>query len=291
MELENYLRAFMPGPQEPQDHFGEGVEMNSAEAIFETHGGESSPDVFDLEEEKLPSDISLLVTLAPQKILEVMPDYRLEFSSKGASDGMIFLNQIPGELVQHCCASIDIRWCGKGSQRGDIGAVEDLCTEVQGLPTGLLYRKTFNTPPGDSFSCQEILTEAEKWVYGCSSWEVPRENERPLIPFGGYFSEALDLEKMMPMYGYIGGGDITELGLKAQTFWQRSGVYPGHRGLKDGRFYSLIDLHEPYVQTTLAQDIRRGNIRLGGDDFCYVSHGYDVVDPVDRTLLLHFKQG
>ncbi len=291
MELENYLRAFAPDPKEPHDHFGEGVEVNVAEAILDTHGGESPLDVCDLEEQKLPLEISLLVTLKPQRLLDMMPGYRLEFSSKGSSDGVISMDQIPGELVQQCCAFIEVTWDGKGSQRGDYGGVEELCEELQELPIGLIYKKEFNLPPGDSFSCQEIFTDEGRWVYGCPAWEAPRENERPLIPFGGYFSEALDLEKMMPMYGYVGGGRTTGLSIKAQTFWQRFGVHPRHRGLKDERFYSLVNLPEPYVQTTLAQDIRGGGIRLGGDDLLYVSHSYDVIDPVDRTLLLHFKQG
>ena len=94
MEIENYLRAMAPDPKEPQDHFAEGVEVNSQEAILET--STEGAGQFELDLQKYPEEISLLVTLLPTYLRDVIPEYRFEFRAKGASDGVVSIRELAG---------------------------------------------------------------------------------------------------------------------------------------------------------------------------------------------------
>ena len=288
MDIEQYLQASLAKPKDLQEHFGEGTEVNSQEPLLETHA-DGALDTFDLEEKKLPTEISLMVSVVAENLGDVMPGYAMSFVSKGAVCEPLPLGEIPGGVVPVCCAGLDLQWQGEGSQRGEYGTVDDLCEEVLELPRGVLFRKAFNLPPGAGFLCEEIYDQG-LWSFGCPSWQTPRVDERPLIPFGGYMAPGLDPEKIMPLYAQVGGGETTTVLVKSQNFWQRLGVYPGTRGRKDSTFLSLIPLPEAYVVTSLAQDIRSGAIEIGNDEARYASHSYDVIEGDGRTLLIHFKQ-
>gem|GEM_PF-6898425 len=97
---------------------------------------------------------------------------------------------------------------------------------------------------------------------------------------------------MMPMYAFMSASDhTTEVIIKGQSYWQRAGVYPERRGKIADRYYSMVPLITPPVQTSLAQDVRGGKIHFGTSDALYVSYDYDFIDPETNTILLHLKQG
>ncbi len=292
MSFENYLRALMPGQESSKESSIDVADLNTQEAILETHSKYDVLGEMDLDESVLPLEISLVVTLSPQKLLDVKGDYSVSFSSKNVDFTTTTLGELSGDLVQDCCAAVDLIWQGEGSQKVENGLVEPLCEELQDCATGTFYTKTFTLPPGDSFFSKEIYTNEGFWVYDCPFWEVPKVEEHPVIPLGGYFHKGLDLEMVMPMYGLLGtAAHKTDVVIKGQSYWQRAGLYPGRRGQVLDRHYSFIPLPQPLVQTSLAQDVRGGKIHFGTSEASYVSYDYDFIDPETNTILLHLKQG
>ena len=292
MPIEHYLKSLMPNQEPLSETSFDVADLNTQEAILETHSIQSKLSDIDLEEEELPLEISLVVTLSPQKLADVKGDYSFSFHSKDVDFTTVTCAEIAGGMAGDCCASVDFLWQGEGSQKADNGLVEPLCEELQAHKQGGIHRKHFTLPPGDSFFSKEIYTNGGLWVYTCPLWEASKLEEHPVIPFGGFFHKGLDLDMMMPMYAFMSASDMTtEVVIKAQSYWQRAGVYPEKRGRISDRYYSLVPLVNPLVQTSLAQDVRGGKIHFGTSDALYVSYDYDLIDPETSTILLHLKQG
>lgn len=290
MEIENYLQALMhdakQGPQDTADP----SDLNTQEGILETHG--AALEAFDLDLQERPTELSLVVHLIPSMLQDAQQDYRFSFMSNGEGLRPIALAQLDNGFAPDCCAAIDVQWQGEGDQCGPRGVMEPLEDLFQERSQGSLFRKVFNVPPGAGLQCEENIRADQNWEYGCSFWEGPRMDEKPLIPFGGLFPRRLDPEDMSPMYASVQGGENrTEVAVHSQQDWEQYGVYPDRKGIKEGQGYSLVDIDQPYVMTSLAQDIRYGLIEFGPADMTYISYDYDVLDPAIGKLLLHFKQG
>lgn len=292
MPIEKYLKALLPPQQPLYESSVEISDLNTQEAILETHPTRGALTNSDLEEYELPLEISLVVTLSPQKLIDLKRDYSFSFHSKNIDFTPVTCAEIAGGLIQDCCASVDFLWKGEGSQKAENGLVEPLCEELQSHKQGSFHRKNFTLPPGNSFFSKEIYTKEGLWVYACPLWDTSRLEEHPVIPFGGFFHKGLDLNMMMPMYASMGASDHkTDVIIKGQSYWQRAGVYPERRGRITDRYYSIVPLLEPLVQTSVAQDVRGGKIHFGTPDALYVSYDYDFIDPETSTILLHLKQG
>lgn len=280
MSLENYLKALLPNQESLHETSVDVSDLNTQEAILETHSIQNALKIVDLEEDMLPLEISLVVTLSPQKLVDVKGDYTFSFHSRDVDFKTVKCADIPGDIAGACCASIDFLWKGEGSQKAENGLVEPLCEELQSHKQGVFHQKGFTLPPGESFFSKEIYTDEGLWVYGYPLWENVKLEEHPVIPFGGFFHKGLDLDMMMPMYAFMSAAaDTTDVVIKGQTYWQRAGVYPERRGRIADRYYSLVPLVAPLVQTSLVQDVRAGKIHFGTPEALYVSYDYDFIDP------------
>ena len=291
MSFEQYLTALLPHQDPLNDSCADVADLNTQEAVLATHSNQGAPTKVDLEEYRLPLEISLAVTLRPQKLIEVKGDYSFSFMSRGVAFATVTCAELAGGLASDCCTAIDFLWQGEGGQKTENGLVKPLCEELQSCQQGRFYSKAFTLPPGDSFLSKEIYNEG-LWLYECPLWEAAKHEEHPVIPFGGFFHKGLDLDMMMPMYAFLSAvGEKTEVVIKGQSYWQRAGVYPGRRGKIADRYYSMVPPDAPLVQTSLAQAIRGGKIHFGTSEALYVSYDYDFIDPETNTILLHLKQG
>jgi hypothetical protein len=292
MPFEQYLKNVSSYQDLQKDSSIDVGDLNTQEAILETYSNHDSLSKDDFEASELPLEISLVVTLRPQKLIDVKGDYSFSFTSREYAFKTITYADLKDEMAAACCSAVDLIWQGEGSQKAENSLVEPLCEELQSNTLGRFHRKCFTLPPGDFFFCEEIFSDEGQWVYKCPLWEAVKLEEHPLIPCGGFFHKGLDLDMIMPMYAFTcASGDTTAVSIKGQSYWQRSGVYPGRRGKVSDRFYSLVPLMEPLVQTSLAQDVRAGKIQFGPSDALYVSYDYDFIDPETNTILLHLKQG
>ncbi|HBN22882.1 MAG TPA: hypothetical protein DD412_06575 [Holosporales bacterium] len=131
MPIEQYLKALL-ATQDPLNESSVDVaDLNTQEAILETHSKQDALSNFDLEECELPLEISLVVTLSPQKLVDVKGDYSFSFHSKGVAFTEVTCAEIAGGLAADCCAAVDFLWQGEGSQKAENGLVEPLCDELQ----------------------------------------------------------------------------------------------------------------------------------------------------------------
>lgn len=293
MSIEAYLKALLPEDEPLKEISFDGVMVNTQEAILATHSAESILSALDIDQEEMPAEISLVVTLRPKKLMDVKGDYTFAFSSGDIDFSPITLGQLTGGLVHECCAAVEVIWQGEGSQKSSLyGLIEPLCEDLLNFEKGVFYTKNFTLPPGNSFFSKEIYTKEGACLYECSFWENARLEEHPIVPLGGFFHNGLDLEMVMPMYGLLGiDSHKTAVIIKGQSYWQRAGLYPERRGKIADRYYSLVPLPIPFIQTSLAQDVRGGEIRFGPLEASYVSYDYDLIDPDTNTILLHLKQG
>lgn len=295
MNIDDYLAGLLPAKPRQSGSASQAYafdwEVTDA-PVLETERGNLDASLTHFDLIPWPEDVALYFTLEAQSLCDALSAYTLQFISKGVPDRPLRLGHVDEPTIQRCCASLQLKWLGAGIVSGEGIMQDDHEVLLRHMLDGYTHTKSFSVPPGSNFVCEEQQDLASsQWLYGCSLWPGLRPNERPLIPFGGYIPLDLDLEKVMPMFAALKGGEGARIELKAQTYWQRYGIAPGQRGYVQDCFYSFVGTAADSVQNSLAQDIKDGGVRFGADDVRYQSYDYEIINALSKTILIHFKRG